>query len=174
MGVLVYLIGLPRFASESEDELVARFDAAIDKLKEKQSDAEVAAVAGIPPQQDARGPIELQSAAPSPPRPDSAEENPSALSAPPAAETPAYEQDQLFFAAVEPEWHEFWTPFSSEIAARGFVNRLESVTGLDYRVTRVRTGRYQVEFAYGDPAELDAHLLQIAAATGLDVSGELP
>ena len=62
----------------------------------------------------------------------------------------------------------------TEIAARGFVNRLESVTGLDFRVAKLRSGAYQVAFAYRDPAEVDVRLAEIAAATGLDLSANQP
>ena len=175
MGVLIYLIGMPRFASESNDELVSRFDAAIEKLKEKRPETGVVAAVESPPLPEPAEPVEPLTA-----DIDAAPHDhvraPAAAPEAPAVdqglEAPAIGQDDAFVAAAEPEWHEFWTPFSSEIAARGFVNRLESVTGLDYRVNRVQSGRYQVEFAYGNPAELDHHLAQIAAATGLDVSGE--
>ena len=68
---------------------------------------------------------------------------------------------------VEPRWHSFWSPFGSRIAADGFVSRLESVTGFDYRVIRIDNGVYEVAFAYTDDSERDAMLSAIAAATGL-------
>jgi hypothetical protein len=77
-------------------------------------------------------------------------------------------------AAVQPEWHDIWAPFRTQIAAQGFVHRLESVTGLDFRVMKLRSGAYQVAFAYHDHAERDAGLAQIAAATGLDLSSDRP
>jgi len=40
-------------------------------------------------------------------------------------------------------WHSFWNPFRSEIAANGFVGQLEKVTGLDYRVVKIKTGVYE-------------------------------
>lgn len=70
-------------------------------------------------------------------------------------------------------WQPFWNPFRSELAAQGFVRRLESVTGLDYRVERVKNGVYEVAFSYYSDAERDANLTQIAAATGLDLSDAL-
>lgn len=69
-------------------------------------------------------------------------------------------------------WHTFWEPFRSEIAARGFVTRLERVTGLDYRIVKVQNGVYEVSFAYGSDAELDGMLSRIHAATGLDLRAE--
>ena len=43
-------------------------------------------------------------------------------------------------SAVEDNWHAFWSPFRSEIAANGFISRLQETTGLDYRVVKVETG----------------------------------
>ncbi len=67
-------------------------------------------------------------------------------------------------------WQSFWNPFRSEIAAHGFVAQLERVTGLDYRVVRVKPGNYEVAFAYLDDAERRPKLSQIEAATGLELS----
>ena len=69
----------------------------------------------------------------------------------------------------EMQWHSFWNPFRTEIAASGFVSRLEEVTGLDYRVVKLETGAYEVAFAYGDDDERRVKLSQISAATGLDL-----
>jgi len=70
----------------------------------------------------------------------------------------------------EMRWYSFWNPFRSEIAARGFVSQLEEVTGLDYRVVKVKAGVYEVAFAYIDDTERMNKLEQISAATGLDLS----
>jgi hypothetical protein len=67
------------------------------------------------------------------------------------------------------QWYSFWNPFRSEIAARGFVTQLEKVTGLDYRVVKVKTGVYEVAFAYDNDVERRTKLSQISAATGLDL-----
>lgn len=66
-------------------------------------------------------------------------------------------------------WHAFWSPFGSRIAADGFVRRLESITGFDYRVVKVENGIYEVAFAYSDDQERDAKLATIAAAAGLEL-----
>ena len=66
-------------------------------------------------------------------------------------------------------WYAFWSPFRSELAANGFVAQLQSVTGLDYRVVRVKPGVYEVAFAYEDDADITANLTQITAATGLEL-----
>ncbi len=64
-------------------------------------------------------------------------------------------------------WHSFWNPFRSEIAANGFVNQLEKVTGLDYRVVKIKMGVYEVTFGYANDTERRTKLSQIASATGL-------
>lgn len=72
---------------------------------------------------------------------------------------------------VDENWYAFWSPFRSELAASGFIAKLQQSTGLDYRVVKVRTGVYEVAFAYTDDADIEAKLDRIAAATGLDLSG---
>ena len=67
------------------------------------------------------------------------------------------------------QWHAFWSPFRSEVAANGFVDQLQRVTGLDYRVVKVKPGVYEVAFAYEDDGEITANLSQISAATGLEL-----
>ena len=57
----------------------------------------------------------------------------------------------------------------SELAANGFVAQLQSVTGLDYRVVRVKPGVYEVAFAYENDDDISANLTQITAATGLEL-----
>lgn len=71
--------------------------------------------------------------------------------------------------AAAAQWHAFWSPFGSRIAADGFVRRLESVTGFDYRVVKIDDGVYEVAFAYDDEPDRDAMLATIAAATGLEL-----
>lgn len=66
-------------------------------------------------------------------------------------------------------WFSFWNPFRSAIAANGFVGQLEKVTGLDYRVVKIKTGVYEVTFAYENESERRSKLSQIASATGLDL-----
>jgi len=66
-------------------------------------------------------------------------------------------------------WYAFWSPFRSEVAANGFVDQLQRVTGLDYRVVKVKPGVYEVAFAYEDDREITANLSQISAATGLEL-----
>ena len=72
---------------------------------------------------------------------------------------------------VEEHWYAFWSPFRSEIAANGFVAKLQEKTGIDYRVVKVKTGVYEVAFAYTDDADIQSKLELITTATGLDMSG---
>ena len=72
---------------------------------------------------------------------------------------------------VDENWYAFWSPFRSEIAAKGFVARLQETTGIDYRVVKVKTGVYEVAFAYLDDADIQDKLARISEATGLDMTG---
>ena len=72
---------------------------------------------------------------------------------------------------AEEHWYAFWSPFRSEIAANGFVSKLQETTGIDYRVVKVRAGVYEVAFAYSDDADIEAKLQRISVATGLELSG---
>ncbi len=67
------------------------------------------------------------------------------------------------------QWYAFWSPFRSEIAASGFVDQLQRVTGLDYRVVKIKPGVYEVAFAYVHDTEITDSLSQITAATGLQL-----
>jgi len=71
---------------------------------------------------------------------------------------------------VEENWYAFWSPFRSEIAASGFVSKLQEKTGIDYRVVKVKTGVYEVAFAYVDDADIQDKLARISNATGLNMT----
>ena len=77
---------------------------------------------------------------------------------------------EVSLLAEEIKWHSFWNPFRSEIAANGFVSQLEEVTGFDFRVVKIKTGVYEVAFAYEDDIERHNKLSQIASATGLELA----
>ena len=79
--------------------------------------------------------------------------------------------DAIPAAIVEENWYAFWSPFRSEIAANGFIDKLQSTTGIDYRVVKVKTGVYEVAFAYVDDADIENKLARISDATGLDMTG---
>lgn len=77
--------------------------------------------------------------------------------------------DEVSTADADLHWYAFWSPFRSQLAANGFVTQLQRVTGLDYRVVNVKPGVYEVAFAYSADSDIQAHLTQISAATGLTV-----
>ena len=79
-----------------------------------------------------------------------------------SSDTPALTPNSL-------QWYAFWSPFRSEIAANGFVEQLQRVTGLDYRVVKIKPGVYEVAFGYVDDVDISLNLSQISAATGLDM-----
>ena len=84
--------------------------------------------------------------------------------------TATAEQTVPPFPALEAQnWYSFWSPFRSEIAASGFVDQLQRVTGLDYRVVKIKPGVYEVAFAYSDDTDISNNLSQITAATGLQM-----
>lgn len=89
--------------------------------------------------------------------------------APAPVQEPEREVAHVEPAATESHWHSFWSPFGSQIAANGFVSRLEAVTGYDFRVVKVETGVYEVAFAYVDEAERLDKISVIASATGLEL-----
>lgn len=182
IALLFMLVGVPRFRAADEPEKSGRFDVVIQQLKDKQrlaaEAAEAAESAELPAGDDS-------AAAPPPAAPVAAaaaavaqaSEAPGVDSppAPTATASSAGEDQPGTMPPAQPDdaelgWQPFWNPFRSEIAARGFVRRLENVTGLDYRVVKVKNGVYEVAFSYDDDDERQSKLSQIAAATGLDLS----
>ncbi len=97
----------------------------------------------------------------------------------PASPEPELTDEQLVEQIFNPQpapvldeqWYAFWSPFRSEIAANGFVSRLQQTTGMDYRVVKLKPGVYEVAFAYSDQDDIEQKLERISAATGLDMSG---
>jgi len=159
VAAIFVVLGVPEITLPSAEADQARFDAALQKIREKQAAVEEF----VDTTEDVDLPTEtaMESVAPEAPAPISAdlvEEVP--------AEPMTGPQD---FYNPEQHWHEFWNPFRSEIAARGFVSQLEKVTGLDYRVMKVEAGVYQVGFAYFNDDERRNKISQISAATGLDL-----
>jgi hypothetical protein len=153
-GILLVL-GVPEVHLPNEKSDQARFEAALDKIREKQ----------LPVEALAEEPVAI--------------ETDTSLSE--SFEAVDVTEEFGFVAEVEPlaepqdifnpqqNWHDFWNPFRSEIAAQGFVSQLEKVTGLDYRIVKVDTGIYQVGFSYLDDDERRFKISQISAATGLDI-----
>lgn len=148
--VILLLLGIPDFHLTDRGIDQQRFDAVVEQLKNKQR--EVADVAEVLVDEVAGMADDVQ---------DNIEIVTEKL-------VPDIADDQLVIQ-TELQWYSFWNPFRSEIAARGFVSRLEKVTGLDYRVVKIKIGVYEVAFAYDDDMERRTKLMQIAAATGLEL-----
>ena len=195
IGAMVFLLGIPEIELSSFDSDQARFDAAIDKIRDKQPDLIETADRVSDEIREAVAIVsDLANDAPSEPIDEALNEalfdpteelptpsEPTAFLNPTEELSGPSETAALLDTLDEPptpsltdianyeqHWHEFWNPFRSEIAARGFVTQLEKVTGLDYRITKLEAGVYQVGFAYMDDNERLAKISQISAATGLE------
>lgn len=179
--IILLLVGMPEFHLSDAETDQQRFDAAIEKLREKQAEFEdvtgklsddVARVAEAV--EDNVEIVAEKLAAGQEPDPVSAQSAPMPANPPPMQEPvaiasnldPAGGNPQ---AMSEAQWYSFWNPFRSEIAANGFVAQLERVTGIDYRVVKVKSGVYEVAFPYADDGERQTKLALISEATGLDL-----
>lgn len=164
LTIILVVLGIPEFqlADRSLDQ--QRFDAAVKMLKEKQQ--QIADVTEDVVEDVTETVDEIQdniaNAAQELPTVAETETDQIPANAPDVA-------DEIPFMPDDMQWYSFWNPFRSEIAAIGFVTQLEKVTGLDYRVVKVKTGVYEVAFAYNDDDERRTKLSQISAATGLDL-----
>ena len=178
IAAILLVMGIPEFHAKDSVDDQQRFDAAVEKLMAKQQDVEPVA------DEPDKSPVPNNQSTILDAEPDEV------LAAEPLTEASRQEADLLlpdpdaaFLAETdnatagfggpavlqESQWYSFWNPFRSEIAASGFVAQLERVTGIDYRVVKIKPGVYEVAFAYGDDAERHAKLVQISAATGLDL-----
>jgi len=175
--MLLVVLGIPDFHLPDATSDQQRFDAAVEKLKEKQQVA--AEVAEMIVEEVATAVDEVQ---------DNIEiVAEKALPQLSAQMDQAFSEDEGEDEAIAPitddttiagdlpiivedlRWYSFWNPFRSEIAANGFVSRLEKVTGLDYRVVKVKTSVYEVAFAFADDMERRSKISQISLATGLEL-----
>ena len=175
IAIILLVTGLPEFHFKDPEIDQQRFDAAVEKLMARKQEVEkvvqqVAAEVAesvqddLPPAGETPTPFDLQNSV-ALEMPDGSE----ILAAPQTVDftfMPAAAEERLL---ADAQWYSFWNPFRSEIAANGFVSQLEKVTGLDYRVVRIKTGVYEVAFAYGDDSERRRKLSEISAATGLDL-----
>ncbi len=141
---MLIVLGIPRFQS-SEPESIPQLEPEQKPKQERELESEL-------------DPIALKSS----PEPDVLQ-----VDTPPEVAQPIVALAEPF--TMESQWHSFWSPFGSQIAANGFVSRLEAVTGYDYRVVKIRTGVYEVTFAYSDEEERLSKLSVIASATGLEL-----
>lgn len=153
LAVILVVLGVPEFHLSDSAADQARFDAAVKKLKNKrQALTETTEEPAATPDAAAAPSGDMDDTSETTPEPDidTVDSQPSSV-------------------AAETRWYSFWNPFRTEIAARGFVTQLEKTTGLDYRVVKIKTGVYEVAFAYGSDTERRTKLSQISAATGLDL-----
>lgn len=152
VAALVVFVGIPEFTTESSVP-----EPTVITLPMRAGAPAPDPVVAEPPQEE---PQAETLAAPGDMSAEPEEDEPPAdAPAPPPATEPA--------AALQ--WYAFWSPFRSEVAANGFVEQLQRVTGLDYRVVKVKSGVYEVAFAYEDDQDITANLSQISAATGLQL-----
>jgi len=162
IAFLIVALGVPEFAErevEVNPESVLDMTAQLEAVTVPEPDAAV-------------------EAAPEPEAEPEAEPIAEAVAEP--APEPDYEAlvEEIFAPEPEPEpapivdenWYAFWSPFRSELAANGFVSKLQESTGIDYRVVRIKAGLYEVAFAYSDDEDIQDKLARISAATGLDMS----
>lgn len=194
IGLMLFLFGVPELpaapAAETPPESppVVVPEPAIADAPPPAADAQAPAPEGVsepaPPEPEsttAPEPVpttETLAAARVEPPPPSDDVEPDAGETPPATgETPVEMPPDVAIAvgdgplAADLKWHAFWSPFRSRIAADGFVGRLESVTGFDYRVVKMDNGIYEVAFAYASDDERLSKLEAIEAATGLEMPG---
>ena len=181
IGLLIVMLGVPQFTKPASDPT---------RQGRGMPAAEAEPVAGKLPAAEAEPVADALPAGEAEPVADTlpaAEAEPVADDLPAAAADTEALIDQIFspdrqpVLAGEPEpglepateenWYAFWSPFRSELAANGFVSKLQETTGIDYRVVKVKTGVYEVAFAYTDEADVEDKLSRISAATGLDMSG---
>lgn len=179
--IILLLVGMPEFHLSDAETDQQRFDAAIEKLRAKQSEFEdvtgrlsedVARVAEAVEDnvEIVREKIAAERAqAPASLPPDSSVASPAASGTSTADVSAMITTSDHAPALDEAQWYSFWNPFRSEIAANGFVAQLERVTGIDYRVVKVKSGVYEVAFPYADDSERQTKLALIAEATGLDL-----
>lgn len=173
LTIILLVLGIPDFHLADPVVDQQRFDAAVEKLKKKQQ--QVAEVTAEVVEEVAESIEEVQDNIETVAEQTLPESVAQIRDAAPlsreAVESPQVPDlvDDYPTIADELLWYSFWNPFRSEIAARGFVSQLEKVTGLDYRVVKVKAGVYEVAFAYDNDMERRTKLSQISAATGLEL-----
>lgn len=178
LAALLVLVGVPQFkARESElDQVLVTLPLRAEPIDEARPDDANEAVAAEEAVDDIVAAVDSATTEPiNQPAPVEPAVVPAAAVAdtpvPATAPTPAPIEEAPALQPDTPQWYAFWSPFRSEIAASGFVAQLQRVTGLDYRVVKIKPGVYEVAFAYAEDADIPNNLSQISAATGLDMPG---
>lgn len=175
IATLLLFIGIPEFRSETvqAERTPVRLPRPTQPVEQAEPVAGPAASPPSPPVADppAEG---AHAGTETPPPADSALRDAEAASGDAGNDSrPGNQQPADAPLAVTPAgdgWYVFWSPFRSRIAAEGFVARLQSVTGLDYRIIRREPGAWEVSFSYADDRDITRHLAQISAATGLELA----
>jgi len=162
VAFLIIALGVPEFSSQApEQEMVSEIP--IEPLAERVSEPELVPVPAPEPEPESEPE----------PEPILAPDPEPVAEVDPAPDTEAL-IEEIFNPGPEPvveeNWYAFWSPFRSEIAANGFVSKLQETTGIDYRVVKVKTGVYEVAFAYIDDADIQEKLARISSATGLNMT----
>lgn len=171
IATLLVLVGVPQFRSTADDDEALREPVTLPRPTTPVEAPRPVADVGIDDADTAADAVTAAAEAPAmlapaaPPQPDATQASPKQPD-----DEPSFEPGEPVPTAEAPQWYAFWSPFRSEIAASGFVSRLQSVTGLDYRVVKVKNGVYEVAFAYVDEEEIIDSLAQISAATGLELA----
>ena len=166
IAFLIVALGVPDFAkpeSAVNPEAVLEMTAQREPMTEPEPEAVVAAA----PEPEAEIEAEPMTEAVAEPAPEPDYE---ALVEQIFAPTPESAPEPEPTAVIDENWYAFWSPFRSELAANGFVSKLQESTGIDYRVVKIKTGLYEVAFAYSDDEDIQDKLARISAATGLDMS----
>ena len=157
---ILLITGIPEFHLSNPDIDKRRFEEALEKLREKSQGARLVAA-------DTAG--QMTASVANEAEPSAMELLPEQHSVDADFVADATAAESVAVRVNDTQWHAFWNPFRSRIAAQGFVARLEEVTGLDYRIEKVDVGVYEVAFAYADDTERTWKLSQISAATGLEL-----
>lgn len=171
VAFLIIALGLPSFSSSTGDaaadatEVAPAPETTIAAAVSQPARTEPEVAAAEPVQAPAEEPVEAM------PNPAIADEEALALIEDIFAPQPVDAEAPPKRGPIDENWYAFWSPFRSEIAANGFVARLQETTGIDYRVVKVKTGVYEVAFAYRDDADIQDKLARISEATGLDMTG---
>jgi len=153
VAILILIIGVPRIPDAKIAVAETQEAAVAEPLREPEPEPQVAAEPEVEPELQVEVVPEAQ--------PEAAQ--------PSAAATTVEAAAPPLVVAPEQHWYAFWSPFSSEIAANGFVAQLQRVTGFDYKVVKQKAGVYEVALAYSDDVEIPQMLEQISAATGLNI-----
>jgi hypothetical protein len=162
IGAIFLLLGVPELNLSNPNLDKERFEEALQQLRQKQREIEQVVADEAAPEKPAPN-MPIRAEVPELPVAEQETTATDTSTTPTPAPTPT--------PVIEQHWHTFWNPFRTEIAARGFVSQLERVTVLDYRIIKVRTGVYEVAFAYESDTDRQLRLSQIQAATGLDLPG---